>query len=208
MTTETEYGLDLGALQELLNEQLREDARSVFREMEMTPALNRVRAESDDPASYRLLALRLSRMGSMRQQMQQRMLAVAEQRLPLEKESQRRALVAEVARALESCIRVLESTDVRETTGLVAENAEAMSHNIGTMATLLANRYQTLSNQLAQASLRATEIGADVDRIAAEMRVAYDQVRAELARSGPRLQPLPTPRPMSEETTQMRVAGA
>ena len=151
MMTETDYGLDLGALQEVLNEQLRDDARSVFREMEMSPAVNRVRAESDDPASYRLLALRLSRMSTMRQQMQQRMLAAGEQRLPLEKESQRRALVAETARALESCIRVLESTDVRETTALVAENAEAMSHNIGTMATLLATRYPPLGHQLAQA---------------------------------------------------------
>lgn len=208
MMTETDYGLDLGALQEVLDEQLRDDARSVFREMEMSPAVNRVRAESDDPASYRLLALRSARMSSMRQQMQQRMLAVAEQRLPLEKESQRRALVAEVARALESCIRVLESTDVRETTALVAENVEAMSHNIGTMATLLATRYPPLGNQLAQASLRATEIGANVDRIAAEMRVAYEQVRAELAQSGPRLQPLPAPRRMDEETTPMRAPAA
>lgn len=208
MMTETDYGLNLAALQEVLDEQLRDDARSVFKEMELSPAVNRVRAESDDPASYRLLALRSSRMSSMRQQMQQRMLAVAEQRLPLDKESQRRALVTEVARALESCIRVLESTDVRETTALVAENVEAMSHNIGTMATLLANRYPPLANQLAQASLRATEIGAGVDRIAAEMRVAYEQVRAELAQNGPRLQPIPAPRRMDEETTAMRAPVA
>lgn len=208
MMLENDYGLDLGALQEVLNDQLRDDARSVFREMEMSPAVNRVRAESDDPASYRLLALRSSRMSSSRQQMQQRMLAVAEQRLPLEKESYRRALVAEVGRALESCIRVLESTDVRETTALVAENAEAMSHNIGTMATLLAGRFPPLSNQLAQASLRATEIGANVDRIAAEMRAAYEQVRAELAQSGPRLQPIPVARRMDEETTPMHVPAA
>lgn len=208
MMTETDYGLDLGALQEVLNEQLRDDAQSVFREMGLSPAVNRVRAESDDPASYRLLALRSSRMSSSRQQMQQRMLAVAEQRLPLEKESQRRALVAEVARALESCIRVLESTDLRETTALVAENVEAMSHNIGTMATLLAGRYPPLSNQLAQASLRATEIGANVDSIAAEMRTAYEQVRAELAQSGPRLQPVPVPRRIDEETTPVHAPAA
>jgi len=208
MMLENDYGLDLGALQEVLDEQLRDDARSVFREMEMSPAVNRVRAESADPASYRLLALRSSRMSSSRQLMQQRMLAVAEQRLPLEKESQRRALVAEVGRSLESCIRVLESTDIRETTALVAENVEAMSHNIGTMATLLANRYPPLSDQLAQASLRATEIGANVDRIAAEMRTAYDQLRAELAQSGPRLQPIPAPRRMDEETTPMRASAA
>jgi len=208
MMTETDYALNLAALQEVLDEQLRDDARSVFKEMELSPAVNRVRAESDDPASYRLLALRSSRMSSMRQQMQQRMLAVAEQRLPLDKESQRRALVTEVARALESCIRVLESTDVRETTALVAENVEAMSHNIGTMATLLANRYPPLAHQLAQASLRATEIGAGVDRIAAEMRVAYEQVRAELAQNGPRLQPVPAPRRMDDEATAMRAPVA
>lgn len=208
MMIENSYRLDLGALQEVLDEQLRDDALSVFREMEMSPAVNRVRAESNDPASYRLLALRSSRMSSSRQQMQQRMLAVVEQRLPLAKESQRRALVAEVGRALESCIRVLESTDVRETTALVAENVEAMSHNIGTMATLLAGRYPPLSNQLAQASLRATEIGANVDHIADEMRVAYEQVRAELAQSGPPLQPMPVARRMDEETTPVHAPAA
>lgn len=209
MTTETQdFALDLGALQELLTEQLRDDARSVFREMESSPAVNRVRAEYAEPASYRMLALRSSRMASSRQMIQQRMLAVAEQRLPLEKESQRRALVADVGRALESCIRVLESTDLRETTALVAENAEAMSHNIGTMATLLANRYPPLSMHLAQASLRATEIAGSVDRIAAEMRVAYDQVRAELAQTGERLQAIPAPRPKDNETTAMRAPAA
>lgn len=208
MMLENDYGLDLGALHDVLNEQLRDDARSVFREMEMSPAVNRVRAESADPASYRLLALRSSRMSTSRQQIQQRMLAIVEQRLPLERESQRRALVAEVGRALESCIRVLESTDARESTALVADNVEAMSHNIGTMATVLAGRYQPLSNQLAQASLRASEIGANVDAIAAEMRVAYEQVRAELAQSGPRLQPVPVPRPVDGETTAMHAPAA
>ncbi|RLM51459.1 hypothetical protein DVK02_16920, partial [Halobellus sp. Atlit-31R] len=140
MTTDTEdYALDLGALQDMLGQQLRDDAVGVC--MEMTaPAVNRVRAEVAEPASYRLLALRSSRMSSARQLMQQRMLAVAEHRLPLEKESQRRALMAEVGRSLESCLRVLESTDLRESSALVAENAEAMSHNIGTMSTLLASR--------------------------------------------------------------------
>lgn len=209
MTTDTQdFALDLGALQELLTEQLRDDARSVFREMDASPAVNRVRAEYAEPASYRMLALRSSRMASSRQMVQQRMLAVAEQRLPLEKESQRRALVADVGRALESCIRVLESTDLRETTALVAENAEAMSHNIGTMATVLANRYPPLSMQLGQASLRATEIAASVDRIAADMRVAYDQVRAELAQTGERLQAIPAPRRQDDETTTMRAPAA
>lgn len=206
MTTDTEdYALDLEALHEVLGAQLRDDARSVCREM-TEPAVNRVRAEVAEPGSYRLLALRSSRMSSARQLMQQRMLAVAEMRLPLEKESQRRALAAEVGRALESCLRVLESTDLRESTALVAENVEAMSHNIGTMSTLLASRHPVLSEHLAQASLRATEIGANVDRIAAEMRAAYDQVRAELAQTGPRLHGLPAPAPIrkDEETTRMR----
>jgi hypothetical protein len=149
-------------------------------------------------------------MSSARQQMQQRMLAVAEHRLPLEKESQRIALAAEVGRALESCLRVLESTDLRESTALVAENIEAMSHNIGTMSTLLANRYPTLSNHLAQASLRATEIGANVDHVAAEMKAAYEQVRAELAQTGPRLVDVPAPAPIirDDETTAMRAAAS
>ena len=210
MTTDTEeYALDLSALQEVLSEQLRDDARSVCREM-TAPTLHRVRAEEAEPASYRLLALRTARMSSARQHMQQRMLAVAEHTLPLDKEGQRRALVAEVARALESCLRVLESTDIRESTALVAENVEAMSHNIGTMATLLANRCPPLSNQLAQASLRATEIGANVDRIAADMKAAYEQVRAELAQTGPRLHTLPAPAPVvkDDETTAMRAPAA
>lgn len=210
MKTDTEeYALDLGALQDLLSEQLREDARGVCREM-TAPTVNRVRAEEAEPASYRLLALRTARMSSARQQMQQRMLAVAEHRLPLERESQRIALVAEVGRALESCLRVLESTDLRESTALVAENVEAMSHNIGTMSTLLANRYPPLSNKLAEASLRATEIGANVDQIAAEMKAAYEQVRAELAQTGPRLAGVPAPTPIrkDEETTPMRAPAA
>lgn len=193
-----DYALDLGALQDMLSQQVREDAVGVCMEMN-SPAVNRVRAEVAEPASYRLLALRSSRMSSARQLLQQRMLAVAEHTLPLDKESQRRALAAEVNRALESCLRVLESTDLRETTALVAENVEAMSHNIGTMSTLLANRYPPLSEHLAQASLRATEIAANVDRIAAEMREAYEQVRNELAKYGPRLEGLPTPAPIRKE---------
>lgn len=204
-TAVEEYVLDLGALQDLLREQLRDDARSVCREM-ITPTVNRVRAEEAEPASYRLLALRTARMSSARQQMQQRMLAVAEHRLPLEMESQRIALAAEVGRALESCLRVLESTDLRESTALVADNVEAMSHNIGTMATLLAHRYPALSNKLAEASLRATEIGANVDLIAAEMKAAYEQVRAELAQTGARLEDVPAPAPFrrGEEASPMR----
>lgn len=204
-----DYAQDLGALQDLLSVQLRDDARSVCREM-TAPAVNRVRAEDAEPASYRLLALRTARMSSVRQQMQQRMLAVAEHRLPLEKESQRIALAAEVGRALESCLRVLESTDLRESTALVAENVEAMSHNIGTMSTLLANRYPPLSNQLAQASLRATEVGANVDRIAAEMKAAYEQVRAELAQTGPRLTGAPAPASLrkDDETTAVHAPAA
>lgn len=193
-----DYALDLGALQDMLSQQVREDAVGVCMEMN-SPALNRVRAEVAEPASYRLLALRSSRMSSARQLLQQRMLAVAEHTLPLDKESQRRALAAEVNRALESCLRVLESTDLRETTALVAENVEAMSHNIGTMSTVLANRYPPLSEHLAQASLRASEIAANVDRIAAEMREAYEQVRNELAKTGPRLEGLPTPAPIRKE---------
>lgn len=212
MKTDTkEYALDLSALQEVLSEQLRDDARGVCREM-TAPTVNRVRAEESEPASYRLLALRSSRMSSARQLMQQRMLAVAEHTLPLEKESQRLTLAAEVGRALESCLRVLESTDIRESTALVAENVEAMSHTIGTMSTLLANRYPALSNQLAQASLRATEMGANVDRIAAEMKAAYEQVRAELAQTGPRLGGVPAPAPApvqrADETTAMRMPAA
>lgn len=206
MKTDTEeYVLDLCALQDLLSQQLRDDAESVCNEM-VAPTLNRVRAEAAEPASYRLLALRTSRMSDARQHMQQRMLAVAEHRLPLEKESQRIALVSEVGRALESCLRVLESTDLRESTVLVAENVEAMSHNIGTMSTLLAHRYPPLSNKLAEASLRATEIGANVDRIAAEMKSAYEQVRAELAQTGLRLADVPAPPVIrkGEETTPMR----
>jgi hypothetical protein len=204
-----EYALDLGALQDLLSQQLRDDAESVCSEM-IAPTLNRVRADSGEPASYRLLALRTARMSSARQQMQQRMLAVAEHRLPLERENQRIALAAEVGRALESCLRVLESTDLRESTALVAENVEAMSHNIGTMSTLLANRFPPLSNQLAQASLRATEIGANVDRIAAEMKAAYEQVRAELAQTGPRLAGAPAPAPVrkDDETTAVHAPAA
>ncbi|MEX5747596.1 hypothetical protein ACWV27_26085 (plasmid) [Massilia varians] len=200
-----DYAPDLGALQDMLSQQVREDAVGVCMEMN-SPAVNRVRAEVAEPASYRLLALRSSRMSSARQLMQQRMLAVAEHTLPLEKESQRRVLVTEVGRALESCLRVLESTDLRETTALVAENVEAMSHNIGTMSTLLANRFPALSEQLAQASLRATEISANVDGIAAEMRAAYEQVRIELAKTGPRLESLPTPAPIrkDEEAATMR----
>ncbi|MDK6076162.1 hypothetical protein [Massilia varians] len=200
-----DYAPDLGALQDMLSQQVREDAIGVCMEMN-SPAVNRVRAEVAEPASYRLLALRSSRMSSARQLMQQRMLAVAEHTLPLEKESQRRVLVTEVGRALESCLRVLESTDLRETTALVAENVEAMSHNIGTMSTLLANRFPALSEQLVQASLRATEISANVDGIAAEMRAAYEQVRIELAKTGPRLESLPTPAPIrkDEEAATMR----
>jgi|GEM_PF-5246882 len=200
-----DYAPDLGALQDMLSQQVREDAVGVCMEMN-SPAVNRVRAEVAEPASYRLLALRWSRMSSARQLMQQRMLAVAEHTLPLDKESQRRVLMAEVGRALESCLRVLESTDLRETTALVAENVEAMSHNIGTMSTLLANRFPALSEQLAQASLRATEISANVDGIAAEMRAAYEQVRIELAKTGPRLESLPTPAPIrkDEEAATMR----
>lgn len=200
-----DYAPDLGALQDMLSQQVREDAVGVCMEMN-SPAVNRVRAEVAEPASYRLLALRSSRMSSARQLMQQRMLAVAEHTLPLDKESQRRVLMAEVGRALESCLRVLESTDLRETTALVAENVEAMSHNIGTMSTLLANRFPALSEQLAQASLRATEISANVDGIAAEMRAAYEQVRIELAKTGPRLESLPTPAPIrkDEEAATMR----
>lgn len=200
-----DYAPDLGALQDMLSQQVREDAVGVCMEMN-SPAVNRVRAEVAEPASYRLLTLRSSRMSSARQLMQQRMLAVAEHTLPLEKESQRRILVTEVGRALESCLRVLESTDLRETTALVAENVEAMSHNIGTMSTLLANRFPALSEQLAQASLRATEISANVDGIAAEMRAAYEQVRIELAKTGPRLESLPTPAPIrkDEEAATMR----
>lgn len=209
MTTYTQdFALDLGALQELLTGQLLDDARSVFREMQSSPTVNRVRAEYAEPASYRMLALRSSRMASSRQMVQQRMLAVAEQRLPLEKESQRRALVADVGRALEACIRVLESTDLRETTVLVSENAEAISHNIGTMATVLANRYPPLSMQLAQASLRASEVARGVDHIAAEMRVAYDQVRAELAQTGERLQAQPVQRGQDDEATTLRTSAA
>lgn len=193
-----DYALDLGALQDMLSQQVREDAVGVCMEMN-SPAVNRVRAEVAEPASYRLLALRSARMSSARQLLQRRMLAVAEHTLPLDKESQRRVLAAEVNRALESCLRVLESTDLRETTALVAENVEAMSHNIGTMSTLLANRYPPLSEHLAQASLRATEIAANVDRIAAEMREAYEQVRNELAKYGPRLEGLPTPAPIRKE---------
>jgi len=207
MTDTQDIALDLGALQELLTEQLRDDARSVFREMDASPAVNRVRADYAVPASYRMLALRSSRMASSRQMVQQRMLAVAEQRLPLEKESHRRALVADVGRALEACIRVLESTDLRETTALVAENAEAMSHNIGTMATVLGSRYPALSMQLAQASLRASEIAGSVDHIASEMRIAYDQVRAELAQTGDLLQVSPTARLQDDETTNPRASG-
>ena len=206
MNTTDDYGLDLGALQDVLNEQLRDDAQSVYREM-TAPALHRVRADFEQPASFRLLALRSARMSSSRQLLQQRMLAVAEHRLPLEMESQRRALVADVGRALESCIRVLESTDLRETTALVAETAEAMSHNIGTMSTLLARQYPALGNMLAEASLRATEIGASVDTIAADMRTAYEQVRAELAQNGPRLEGGTTPR-RDEATTTVVVPTA
>lgn len=186
MSTVADDAVSFSALQELFDAEMRIDAKAVYRDMQQSPAMERMRAETDKPASFRLLALRSSRMSAARDSLRERMLAVAEHRLPLSKESQQVALITDIRRALESCLRVLESTDDQKTTRHVAETVEAMSHNIGTMSTLLDPAYPALANELAKASLRATEIAQNVDAIAQEMRQAYEQVRAELAKTGPR----------------------
>jgi hypothetical protein len=176
---------DIGSLRELLAEQLRLDAQDVYKDMQ-SPVVMRVRADVNEPGSYRLLALRVARMSSAKSLLQQRMMALIEHTLPLDTEQQRTSLRLDVHRALEACLRVLESTDTKASTDLVAENAEAMSHNIGTMATLLAARFPKYAESLASASLRASGIAKDVDLIAKEMRQAYEQIRAEMALTGPR----------------------
>lgn len=186
MTTVHEEVIDIGALQDLFDEQLRMDALAVYKDMQ-SPAVMRIRPDTNEPASFRLLGLRCSRMSSARVQLKEQMVALAEFRLPLDTEPQRNSLRAGVRRALESCVRVLESTDAKETNDLVAENAEAMSHSIGAMSRLLENRIPDLARELAEASLRATQIAQNVDAIAREMRQAYEQIRAEIARTGPRV---------------------
>ena len=177
---------DITSLRELLDNQLRLDAQEVVRDMQM-PVVMRVRADMNEPGSYRLLAMRTARMSSAKSLVQQRMMAVIEHRLPLELEQQRTTLALDVRRALESCLRVLESTDAKPSTEMVAETAEAISHNIGTMSTLLAARFPKFAESLAKASLDASEIAKNVDSIAQEMLHAYEAIRAQIAETGPRI---------------------
>ncbi|CAN7753616.1 hypothetical protein [Duganella sp. LjRoot269] len=176
---------DISSLRELLDDQLRLDAQDVVRDMQL-PVVMRVRADVNEPGSYRLLAMRTARMSSAKSLVQQRMMGVIEHTLPLELEQQRTALAVDVRRALEACLRVLESTDAKPSTELVAETAEAMSHNIGNMSTLLAARFPKFAESLAKASLDASEIAKNVDTIAKEMLHAYEEIRAQMAQTGPR----------------------
>jgi len=187
-TVEKVFGTE--SLRELLDEQLRLDAQEVYKDM-LSPVVMRVRADINEPGSFRLLALRFSRMSSARSLIKDRMMSLIDHALPLDTEAQRTALQLDVRRSLETCLRVLESTDAKASTELVSETAEAMSHNIGTMSTLLAARFPKFAESLAAASLRASTIAKSVDSISVEMRNAHDQIRKEMAQTGPRAAPAP-----------------
>lgn len=188
MSTDIEELLrDADFVQIISDEMARADVLDVYREMALSPALTRVRADVDEPASYRVLALRLSVMGAARSLARNRMLAMAENNLPLVEPQQRNRLWMEMTRAVDSCERVLESTDSRDILVLVSENADAISHCIGTMSSVLAPRFKDLAGELGLLSVRASGIAANVAGLASRYKKAYAQVIAELAKTGPRM---------------------
>lgn len=174
------------ALQMLLNEQLRLDAHSVCQEMN-APSVDRVRAEVSEPGTFRLLALRTARMASATALLRERMIAVCEHKLSFERPRDVATLKREITSSLETCLRVLESTDNSTSINLVTDNANTLVHCIGTMSTVLADRAPELSAWLAETSLRATTIAQNGSAIASEMKKAYEKVRAEIAKTGPRM---------------------
>lgn len=182
--------VDSKSLRELLNEQLRMDAQEVYKDM-LSPVVMRVRADINEPGSFRLLALRFSRMSSARSLIKERMMSVMDGALPLDTEHKRTSLLMDVSRALVTSERVLESSDAKATTELVAETVEAMSHNIGTMSTLLAARFPQLAEELASASLYASNMAKNVDAIALAVRNEHVKLRKEMAQTGPRTAPAP-----------------
>lgn len=176
--------LDPAAIQSLFSEQYKLDSQAVLREME-SPAVLRLRAQDNQPVSFRMLALRLSRMSAAKELLKERLQGIVEDRLPLGLEKQRERLLLDVHRALEMCIRVLESSDNHSTTAVVTETAENMSHSIGAMSQLLRNTYPSFADDMARASLKATQIGQQAPSIAAEMKNAYDSIRAQITAVAP-----------------------
>lgn len=185
----TDLHQDADALQAMFTQQLMIDARETFREMK-SPAVLRIRADMAEPVSYRMLSMRLANMGSARESLRERLMKIIDAQIPLEQQAQRDSLLRDVQRAIDTCRRVLESTDDESIVSKVVENAEMMSHHIGKMSALLTVRFPDFSMQLAKASLQATKTAENAPQIAAEMKAAYDAVRAEIDAAGPRA-PMP-----------------
>lgn len=175
---------DAEALQEMFAVQVAMDAREVRSEM-ATPTVLRVRAEMEEPVSYRMLAMRVAKMGGAREEIRERALRLLDHLVELDTPGKRENLKRDAQRALEACRRVLESTDMPLYVDMVRESANAVSHFVGQMSTLLAAAHPQLAHDLANISMQATQTAEHAPAIAAEMKAAYERVRREIDAAGP-----------------------
>lgn len=171
-------------------ENLRNDAQSVFRKMQL-PTVLRLRAEANACADHPLLSLRMDLMEKRRDQLKNLAHGLLEGEPPLDTEAQLMQLGKDLLGAYQSCVRVLEVAEDKDIKARVAVCAKAMGGSMQLMASILSNQGHSVALDVHKESARAIDLSERVEEISYRLKVAYQQTREQLAQPGERIVPEP-----------------
>lgn len=178
---------DRNAFAALFADRIREDAGAVYKEMQVPTAL-RLRADDQDD-SHPLLAMRLSRMSTLRTRIHNYGTGLVEGRPPLTTVKEQVRFLRELELSVETCMRVLECSDASDVKTMVQDSATAIGNSIAFVANVLDSRQglQPLAQAAKNLSIQATTLSQSVDMTAAELKESYSAMVITLVTPGDRL---------------------
>jgi hypothetical protein len=177
--------LNIQAIKALFVSAFRSDAQALFEKMR-TPTYLRLRAETEGKdVLHPLLAMRLDNLDPHVNKLKQmRIDIIIEGDLQIETVEMAKQVARDVERAIESCLRVLECSDSPEVKAKVADAAKSMSMSLDGIARTFEVRKHVLAEEMAKEALTAFNLSNDVDLIAAQLRVAYENTSISYMRLG------------------------
>lgn len=191
-------------LQDEFFQRLADSANQIYRDMSTVPTVLRKREKDRDPGepiNHPLLAMRMARMGTLREKLARYATTLIEGEPSLELQKERFKLAETSRSAIRSCFAVLECSDSQDSINHVKAIATKMQGSLGLIANIVKSRnIDSLSGILGEDLIAATALIEKAEEIARDLNAAYNDMTVAITTFGPRTdQPAED---FSEVTTQ------
>jgi len=180
-------------LQDEFFQRLADSANEIYRDMSQVPTVLRKREgerDSGAPIQHPLLAMRMARMGTLRERLASYASTLIEGEPSLDRQSERFKLAETSRSAIRSCFAVLECSDSPDTIAHVKSIATKMKGSLGLIANIVKTRQiDSLSGVLGEDLIATEALIKQTAEIAKDLNDAYEDMTVAITAFGPRGEP-------------------